>query len=215
MHNTSMINKNKIILTDCDGVCLDWEFAFHTWMETNGHNLTNANTYSVCNQYSITKEQADRLVAQFNSSAHMGFLPPLRDAQYYIKLLAERLGYRFVAVTSLSSDVYAQKLRTCNLNKLFGDGTFVDYHYLPCGADKDEILLELSNKYEGSIWVEDKYVNAEVGAKVGFDALLIEHGHNLNYEGDCKVVRNWEEIYNYVERKETERDLERRTRKFN
>ena len=210
-----MINKNKIILTDCDGVCLDWEFAFHTWMETNGHNLADGNTYSVCNQYSITKEQADRLVAQFNSSAHMGFLPPLRDAQYYIKLLAERLGYRFVAVTSLSSDVYAQKLRTCNLNKLFGDGTFVDYHYLPCGADKDDILEELSHKYYGSIWVADKYVNAEAGAKVGFDALLIEHGHNLNYEGDCKVVRNWEEIYNYVERKETERDLERRTRKFN
>ena len=58
-------------------------------------------------------------------------------------------------------------------------------------------------------------INAEVGAGVGFDALLMEHGHNLGYDGNVKVVRNWEEIYNYVERKETERDLERRTRKFN
>lgn len=217
MHNIHMINKNKIILTDCDGVCLDWEFAFHTWMGTNGHTLTNGNTYSVCNQYSITKEQADRLVAQFNSSAHMGFLPPLRDAQYYIKLLAERLGYRFVAVTSLSADVYAQQLRTCNLKKLFGESTFVEYHYLPCGADKDDILIELANKYEGSLWVEDKYVNAEAGADAGFDSLLIEHGHNLNYDGDdrVRIVRNWEEIYKYVERKENERDLKRRTRKFN
>jgi len=154
------------------------------------------------------------LVEQFNSSASIGFLPPLRDAQYYIKLLAEKLGYRFVAVTSLSHDESAQKLRTCNLKKLFGNDTFIEYHYLGCGDDKDEILLELANKYEGSIWVEDKYVNAEVGASVGFDALLVEHGHNLNKEGNFKVVRNWEEIYKYVERKETERDLKRRTSKF-
>mgnify|MGYP003310808241 FL=1 len=43
----------------------------------------------------------------------------------------------------------------------------------------------------------------------------MEHGHNLGYDGNVKVVRNWEEIYKYVERKETERDLERRARKLN
>ena len=184
-----IINKNKIILTDCDGVCLDWEFAFHTWMEANGYNAITKGVYSVCNQYNITKEAADKLVAQFNSSAHMGFLPPLRDSQYYIKLMAEKLGYRFIAVTSLSSDVYAQKLRTCNLKKLFGNDTFVEYHYLPCGADKEDILIELSNKYNGSIWVEDKYINADQGAEVGFDAFLMEHGHNMEYDGPANVVK--------------------------
>ena len=210
-----MINKNKIILTDCDGVCLDWEYGFHTWMETHGHKLVNKDLYSVAKQYDMDLDAAKRQVEIFNSSASMGFLPPLRDAQYYMKLLAEKLGYRFVAVTSLSNDESAQKLRTCNLKKLFGEDTFVEYHYLGCGDDKDEILLELSNKYEGSIWVEDKYINAEVGANVGFDALLMEHGHNLGYDGNVKVVRNWEEIYKYVERKETERDLARRARKLN
>ena len=60
--------------------------------------------------------------------------------------LAEKLGYRFVAVTSLSNDESAQKLRTCNLKKLFGNDTFVEYHYLGCGDDKDEILLDMSCK---------------------------------------------------------------------
>ena len=193
-----IINKNKIILTDCDGVCLDWEFAFHTWMEANGYNAITKGVYSVCNQYNITKEAADKLVAQFNSSAHMGFLPPLRDSQYYIKLMAEKLGYRFIAVTSLSSDVYAQKLRTCNLKKLFGNDTFVEYHYFPCGADKEDILIELSNKYNGSIWVEDKYINADQGAEVGYDAFLMEHGHNMEYDGPANVVKNCDDIYEYV-----------------
>ena len=195
-----MINKNKIILTDCDGVCLDWEFGFHTWMETHGHTLKNKTFYSVAKQYDLAQPVVKMLVEQFNSSASMGFLPPLRDAQYYIKLLAEKLGYRFIAVTSLSHDESAQKLRTCNLKKLFGNDTFIEYHYLGCGDDKDEILLELANKYEGSIWVEDKYVNAEVGASVGFDALLMEHGHNLDKKGNYRVVKNWEDIYNYVSR---------------
>ena len=54
--------------------------------------------------------------------------------------------------------------------------------------------------YKGSIWVEDKYINANVGHELGFDALIMEHGHNMYYEGPCKLVKNWEEIYNYVNR---------------
>ena len=27
------MKKDRVILTDVDGVLLDWEFAFHTWME--------------------------------------------------------------------------------------------------------------------------------------------------------------------------------------
>ena len=50
-------------------------------------------------------------------------------------------------VTSLHSDPYAQELRTQNLKKLFGEDTFIEYYYLDCGADKDEILEELSHKY--------------------------------------------------------------------
>ena len=202
MHNNSMIKKNKIILTDCDGVCLDWEFGFHTWMQTHGHTLHDKDVYSVATQYDLSKSTAKGLVEIFNSSASMGFLPPLRDSQYYIKLLAEKLGYKFIAVTSLSHDESAQKLRTCNLKKLFGEDTFLEFHYLGCGDDKDEILTELAAKYHGSIWVEDKYINAEVGHNLGFEALLMEHGHNLSYTGPARVVKNWEDIYNYVSRRE-------------
>jgi hypothetical protein len=163
---------------------------------------TRKDVYSVARQYDLTKTKAKSLVEIFNSSASMGFLPPLRDSQYYIKLLAEKLGYKFIAVTSLSHDESAQKLRTCNLKKLFGEDTFLEYHYLGCGDDKDEILTELAAKYHGSIWVEDKYINAEVGHELGFDALLMEHGHSLNYVGPARVVKNWEDIYNYVIRRE-------------
>ena len=85
--------KDKIILTDCDGVCLDWEYGFHTWMQAHGHELKYKDDYSVYKQYEITIDQAKQLVRTFNESASVGFLPPLRDAQYYIKKLAETVSY--------------------------------------------------------------------------------------------------------------------------
>ena len=74
----------------------------------------------------LDKDISDQLVRQFNASAAIGFLPPLRDAQYYIKMLHEKHKYKFIAVTSLSLDPYAQKLRKRNLAKLFGKNTFED-----------------------------------------------------------------------------------------
>ena len=192
--------KTKIILTDIDGVVLDWEESFVIWMEHLGHTLVDGYQYKygVDKRFGISKGISDQLVRQFNASAAIGFLPPLRDAQYYIKMLHERHKYQFVAVTSLSLDPYAQKLRKRNLSKLFGKNTFKDVICLDTGADKDEVLIELSEEYQGCYWIEDKVVNAQLGSDIGYDSLLMEHGHNLKAKGDFKTVKNWEEIYNAV-----------------
>ena len=191
-----MIDNDKVILTDCDGVCLDWEVAFMHWCQHNGMVPVDdwKLKYKVSERFNVPYEGGKRLTNQFNSSASIGFLPPLRDAQWYIKLLAEKYGYKFVAVTSLHTDPYAQNLRTQNLKKLFGEDTFIEYHYLGCGDDKDEILEELSHKYSGAPWIEDKPVNAQCGANFGFESYLIEHGHNMTAKGDYTVVKTWEEL---------------------
>jgi len=192
--------KTKYILTDIDGVVLDWEESFIIWMEHRGHTLVKDYQfkYGVDKRFGIAKPLSDQLVRQFNASAAIGFLPPMRDAQYYIKLLHEKHKYKFIAVTSLSLDLYAQKLRRRNLNKLFGKNTFEDVICLDTGADKDEILIELSDKYEGCYWIEDKVVNAQLGADIGYDAILMQHGHSLKAKGNFNIVKNWEDIYNAV-----------------
>lgn len=198
--------KEKIILTDCDGVCLDWEWAFMQWMSHNGMKPAVEDwkmVYKVSDRFGVSHADGKRLTSQFNSSAAIGFMPPLRDAQWFIKKLYEQHGIKFVAVTSLHEDPYAQKLRTENLRKLFGDA-FIDFHYLACGADKDEILEELSHKYYGAPWIEDKAENADVGASCGFESYLMEHGHNMDYDGPATVVRNWEELYQLMVRRFTE-----------
>ena len=196
-----MIDKSKIILTDIDGVVLNWEYAFGEYMEfqrpqpVEGHNKF----YSVRQKYNLpTDASGDLVIKTFNESAAIGFLPPLRDAQYFIKKLHEQHQYQFIAITSLSLLPYAQQLREKNLKKLFGDNCFIEVNCLDTGADKDDILDVYAREYPGAFWIEDKPQNADVGIALGLQSILIEHGHNMNYDGQAKVVVNWEEIYNII-----------------
>ena len=193
------MRKNKVILTDIDGVVLDWEEGFNVWMQHHGHELVEGYQfqYNVGLRYGMTREQGNKLVKQFNESAAIGFLPPLRDAQWYINLLHEKHGYKFIALTSLSLDPYAKELRVRNLKKLMGD-SFMEVICLDTGADKDEILAEYGAKYPGNYWIEDKPENLKAGTNVGLKGILIEHGHNMNEEVDGKIVKNWEELYSYI-----------------
>ena len=195
------MKKDKIILTDCDGVVLDWEEGFSVWMEHHGHNTVEGYQfmYNIGDRYGVTKEQGSQMVKVFNESAAIGFLPPLRDAQYFVKKLHEQHQYKFIAITSLSLDPYAKELRTINLNKLFGDA-FIAVVCLDTGADKDEILAEYGPKYAGNYWIEDKPENLQAGINVGLTGILVEHGHNMDYQGDATVVKNWKEIYNLITR---------------
>ena len=193
------MKKDKIILTDCDGVVLDWEEGFSVWMEHHGHNTVDGYQYmyNIGDRYGVSKEQGSQMVKVFNESAAIGFLPPLRDAQYFVKKLHEQHQYKFIAITSLSLDPYAKELRERNLKKLYGDA-FIEVVCLDTGADKDEILAEYGAKYNGNYWIEDKPENLKAGIDAGLEGILIEHGHNMDYTGNANVVVNWQEIYNLI-----------------
>lgn len=190
---------NRVILTDVDGVLLDWEYSFDVYLRTHGFSQVQGGNlkYDISKRYGIDREQGKKLLKIFNESAHIGFLPPLRDAMYYVKRLHEEHGFVFHAITSLSSNTDAQELRKMNLRKLFGETAFEKFIILETGADKDEAL----EPYRGSglWWIEDKITNCQVGAELGLKPLLVEHGHNMDYEDPLVPrVRNWKEIYSIV-----------------
>ena len=66
------------------------------------------------------------------------------------------MGFKFVAVTSLHDDPYVQELTDAEPTESCLVMFSSSFHYLGCGADKDEILEELSYKYPRAPWIEDK-----------------------------------------------------------
>ena len=190
------------ILTDCDGVLLDWAYSFEKWMKFH-FNLTvkDPYEYDIAKRYQsddpeLQKDSKFYIPRIFCNSSRIASLKPLRDSVKYVKKIYEEHGITFDVVTSLSLDPETQKLRKYNLNKVYGDA--IDRIVcLDTGEDKDEALEEWRDS--GRIWVEDKPENALLGAKMGLQAVLIDHPYNKDFSHpDVTRVKNWKEVYEMI-----------------
>ncbi len=189
--------KQKLILTDADGVLFDWITGFNSWMERKGYSRLYGfeRYYTIEKWYDIPRNEAMDLVAAYNSSAAIGFLPPYIDSVEYVKKLHDIHGYKFVVITAFGDDEYAIKLRKKNLLDVFGD-VFEDVLFVGLLKSK----MELLKRYEPTIWIEDKPSAAEEGLQAGHETFLIRHGHNANMTTSHAITRvdSWKEIYNSV-----------------
>ena len=184
------------IITDCDGVLLDWAYAFDVWMGQHGHKrLKNTDQYYYQDlRYGISMEESIRYIQDFNESGCVGFIPAYKDSVEYVTKL-NKLGYRFEVISCLAQDKYSQKLREKNLRHLFGDV----FDFIVCALDftkgKEEYLLD---RYKGKeyYWIEDSVNHAESGKRVGLKSILMDHPYNKEWDGPR--VKNWKEIYEII-----------------
>ena len=115
-----MYHGQYTILTDADGVLLNWRDSFDYYMMYN-HSIFatgDVRKYDQTLRYNMAAEDINRYILQFNNSSNIGFLPPLYDSVKYIQKLYE-MGYTFKVITSLSLNPFSQELRTKNLKKIF------------------------------------------------------------------------------------------------
>ena len=194
-----MYHGQYTILTDADGVLLNWRDSFDYYMMYN-HSIFatgDVREYDQTIRYNMASEDINRYILQFNNSSNIGFLPPLYDSVKYVKKLYE-MGYTFKVITSLSLNPFSQELRTKNLKKIFGNA-ILSIDYLDTSADKDEILEEYSHTYPEHYWIEDKVKNAFVGAKFGFDSMLLKHPYTkLEDTTGITVCSDWKQIYERI-----------------
>jgi len=190
----------RTILTDIDGVCLDWLGGFEPWMVQRGCPRRSGSDHEwniAKRHHNVTYEQAMECVHAFNHGDGIRNLEPVADSVKYVKKLAEE-GFDFIAVTSLSDQPIAAKNRAHNLREIFGD-VFSELHCLKVGESKQNILSEKWGD-SGYFWIEDHFKNAEAGYEVGLKPFLIDTTHNRHFETDLfpRVSENtpWEEIYN-------------------
>lgn len=188
---------DKIILTDCDGVLLDWEVTFDKWIGKKGYkfNPENDHLYSINARYNIPHGAGSDVVEDFNQSVEFGQLGIWRDSVEYVKQLAKE-GWRFVVITTAGSSPSTYDMRVRNLENVFGKDVFKSVHVLTVHGDKG---VELSKyKDSGLYWIEDKPSNADLGLQYGLKPLLMTAPYNQSYSGAVPRVDNWKEIYSII-----------------
>jgi len=204
-----MPTSNRIILTDVDGVLLEWEHHFTKWMlqrtlfDERGARYhpykllpDKENTYEMAERFGLTKTEVRKEIREFNRSAWMGTQRPMLESQTWVKLIAAE-GWTFIPITSQTSDKPAQELRKRRLGELFGEHIFTNYHILGTGADKDSALAEFHGT--GLYWVEDKPHNALAGLNYGLKPILIDHPYNRDFDHPEIIrVSNWKEIHSLL-----------------
>lgn len=190
----------KVILTDADGVLVNWNKGFLKFMEEKGYpQIPNTDhEYSISARHNVTTKQAMDFVKEFNESPAIETLVPFADSVKYIGKLAQ-LGFRFIVVTSISSHPDAKIRRTKNLQSLFGD-VFDEVHCIEQGASKANILMTWADT--GYFWIEDHMRQAEAGHEAGLKTILINHPYNSHYKTDLfptvSYENPWKEIYERV-----------------
>lgn len=191
---------DKIILTDCDGVLVNWNDAFDQYMHGQGYPRvpdTDA-CYNIPDRHGVDHDTAMDAIRYFNNSEHIKNLQPFADATKYVSMLADH-GFKFVVLSSLSDTSHAHAARTENLNSIFGD-IFLEINCISIGADKAPVLQgwKDSNYY----WIEDHVGHAVTGFNLGLKSVLINHPYNNHYkDNNFPIVSNntpWEEIYSII-----------------
>ena len=186
----------KIILTDCDGVLLNWLDTFIEYMKDEGFTVhtKEPSQYDLGNFFKIPLPEIYKRIQLFNDGHwRFGTLQSYDDVQESISVLAS-LGYSFVAVTSCSDLDQVADLRKANLYNVFGD-VFEEVHCIGIHNNKRAVL----ENYEPTFWIEDRFSHALEGAKAGHKAILLDQPWNIN-ENDPRVTRclSWAEIVEYI-----------------
>ena len=194
------MEKERIILSDCDGVLVNWNKGFESFMETKGHPkiADTEDDYSMAIRHGVNTLTAQALIKEYNEGPCIADLEPFADSIEYVKKLADD-GFRFIVVTSISDAPEAKFYRTKNLAKLFGD-VFDDIHCITMGASKAHILMNWADT--GYFWIEDHMRQAEAGYEAGLKTILIDHPYNTHYNTDLfpkvSVTTPWKEIYDII-----------------
>lgn len=190
------------ILSDADGVMLNWIGAFDEYMQKQGWvKAANADSsYNIAKRFeNLSGNRARKFVEEFNSSEALEYLEPLKDAVEYVEKL-HNLGYKFIIVSAFSTCEQARGRRMRNLKNIFGDAIH-DVYGVEIGASK-RYILDTNWGNSGMYWLEDHFGHAEAGYEVGLKPILVSNSTNTRFHTDLfpRVNSNtpWREIYDII-----------------
>ena len=198
-----------IILTDIDGVVLNWQSNLPYFCGDLNINrdiaiaMIHDETYREASEmFNTSHSIAESLILDYNESDYMKTLSAYTDALCVINQLKSK--YDFVAVTAIGKNTLTIKNRLSNLNALFPDA-FTDIHTVDYNQSKYVKLRHLESVYGDRIacYVDDlkkHLVSFNNATDKKYTSFLMQRGLNdaEDHEGAIKCY-SWYDIKNHLE----------------
>lgn len=183
-----MSNKPKILLTDLDGVYVDWFSGFVSYMKSIGH-IATAGVPTIYNMTDIFPmlEKPWEHVKDFQQSQFYAELQPYEDAKKVYKELYDA-GVYIVAITSCGTEGETVRMRREFIDS---QGIFTDAILLGLGESK----LDTLKLFMEGVFIDDLPSMVMECAKSRHTVLLKSMPYNLDADVQgIKRIDNFSEL---------------------
>lgn len=194
----------RIILTDVDGVLVDWFSQFPYFIKNKGfcaeeslRRYAAGEWVTLENSLDVSSDHAMELMEEFCTSTHIRYLTAMPDAIAVVNRLKHK--YDFVGVTAISNHPDAIKYRMENLDFWF-PGAFSKMHCVGCNAPKLDTLM----KYDNTFWIDDSPHHVHEGILAGHTSIRLVRDSREQTRITLQAD-NWYEIEDMLE--ELEEDM--------
>lgn len=200
-----MKKKKPVIVTDCDGVLLQWLAHTPSFVDDIGldskhlREIMDGNKFIPFYDVFCAKnetEAKDRLI-QYNNSHYMKFLPIIEEKSVsIIKKLSKK--YDIIVVTNFSENIKAQKNRMENLELHYGD-SISELICLDPEADKTETLEMLNKTRDVKIWIDDQIKHVLCGQKAGIKSFQFSFNMTCGRNtGEVNEISSWKGVEKFL-----------------
>jgi FMN phosphatase YigB (HAD superfamily) len=183
----------KILLTDIDGVLVNWDEGFMQWLsEEKGYTIVDPKeSHDIHVRLGVPIGVGSDLIKEFHTKEAFSKLRAFPDAVEYLNKFYEE-GWIIRAISAANNTPYTQRAREANLKTEFGD-IFSSVELTGLHQSKKDALV---NYPKGSVWVDDLPRHTVSGVECGHRSFLRSWPHNEQFEHP-EVIRisDWSEIY--------------------
>lgn len=182
------------LLTDVDGVLLDWATAFRKWAAEQLGPLppSDVTDPNYAHQWiGMSFEEGHQFIQRFQHSEHLRDIPAYQDALEQLPAL-QRAGYRIIAISGCGTNPTTVDNRWHNLRTVFGDifSDFIPLFYLQ--TKKDALA-----RYARGVWVEDAPYHALSGHELGHRTFFMHRNlHPVPDNAPYEPVTDWHCVFN-------------------
>ena len=168
-----MSNKPKILLTDLDGVYIDWFSGFVSYMKSIGYTATAGvpTIYNMTDIFPMLKKPWEH-IKDFQQSQFYAELKPYEDAKKVYKELYDA-GVQIFAITSCGTESETVRMRRDFID---AQGIFTDAMMLGLGESK----LDALRHFNTGVFIDDLPAMVVDGTKAGHTSLLKTMPYNLD-----------------------------------